>query len=77
MYFFILRFILKCQTPDLAPIVLIFLEAEDYEKAETVLSVNQIGIEDQKYFCQYWQKSLPADSSSENLHLFYKSHRCS
>lgn len=62
--------------PDLAPIILAFLQADDYDKAEAMLAGSEIGASDWEYMCKYWNYGMPADGSDELLSDFYKSHGC-
>ena len=60
--------------PDLAPVVLAFLQSGDISGAELMLGKGQIGSADRNYLCGYWMKSLPEDDG--DLSEFYKSHGC-
>ena len=62
--------------PDLAPVVLAFLQAGDIQNAEAMLASTSISNEDMDYLCTYWNNSIPDIDDNEDLHLFYKSHGC-
>ncbi len=61
---------------DLAPVILAFLEADDLQSAEAMLSRKQLSPDDRKYLCAYWTYTLPAETAEETLTDFYKSHGC-
>lgn len=62
--------------PDLAPVVLAMIEADDLQSAEKMMERVQIGAPDRKYLCQYWLTRQPAETASDGLTDFYKSHGC-
>ena len=60
---------------DLAPLVLAFLQAADFENAEAMLSNNQVGSNDWNYLCGYWRTHL-TDNNEDGLNSFYHDHNC-
>ncbi len=60
---------------DLAPLVLAFLQAADFENAEAMLSNNQVGSNDWNYLCGYWKTHL-TDNNEDGLKSFYHDHNC-
>lgn len=62
--------------PDLAPLVLAFLEQGDVSSAEQLISGNTIGSGDVDYLCSYWQDRIPDSSSDPDIQFFYKRHGC-
>ena len=62
--------------PDLAPMILAFLEKEDYDSADSLISGSQIGSDDRDYLCTYWTNKLQDRFSDPELQNFYKSHGC-
>ena len=60
---------------DLAPLVLAFLQAADFENAEAMLSNNQVGSNDWNYLCGYW-KSHISENNNDKLKNFYHDHNC-
>ena len=62
--------------PDLAPVVLAMIEANDLQSAGTMMESVQIGVPDLKYLCQYRQNRQPTETASSDLTDFYKSHGC-
>lgn len=62
--------------PDLAPVVLAFLEADDIQSAETLIEATPIGSGDVDYLCTYWQDRLSDRPINGELKNFYKRHEC-
>ena len=62
--------------PDLAPVVLAFLDAGDIQSAETLIAATPIGSGDVDYLCTYWQDRLSDQPLTEELNNFYKRHKC-
>ena len=63
--------------PDLAPLVLAFLEAGDIQSAEMMITSTPIGSGDVTYLCDYWQNGLSGKNTTSELQDFYESHGCS
>ena len=61
---------------DLAPLVLAFLQASDFENAEAMLSANQIGSDDRSYLCKYWINHLSSERSDTALKEFLENQGC-
>ena len=61
---------------DLAPLVLAFLQAADFENAEAILSNNQVGSNDWNYLCGYWKTHLTDNNNEDGLKSFYHDHNC-
>ena len=53
--------------PDLAPLLVAFIEAGDFESAEAMISRNEISPSDREYLCSYLQHGLPESDLSANI----------
>ena len=62
--------------PDLAPVVLAFLEAGDIQSADRMIEATPIGSGDVDYLCTCWQDALSNEPASRELTDFYKRHEC-
>lgn len=62
--------------PDMAPLILAFLEKGDIESAELMISATPIGTGDVDYLCNYWQSHLPYKNDLPEIQIFYQSHGC-
>lgn len=62
--------------PDLAPVVLAFLEAGDIQSADKMITAAPIGTGDVDFLCNYWQNGLAGKNTPPELQDFYTSHGC-
>lgn len=62
--------------PDLAPVVLAFLEAGDIQSADKLITAAPIGTGDVDFLCNYWQNGLTDKNTTPELQDFYTSHGC-
>ena len=62
--------------PDLAPVILAFLNRGDFDSAEKMAVGNTIGSGDREYLCTYWQNGYSGESDNPELENFYKRHGC-
>lgn len=62
--------------PDLAPVVLAFLEAGDIQSADKLITAAPIGTGDVDFLCNYWQNGLAGKNTTPELQDFYTSHGC-
>ena len=62
--------------PDLAPVVLAFLEAGDIQSADKLITAAPIGTGDVDFLCNYWQNGLADKNTTPELQDFYTSHGC-